>query len=151
MDAPRVTIGIPTYERDTYLAEAISSALAQDYESIEVLVVMDGGSNPRVDEVVASFDDPRLRSVRHAENRGIAAAINTIFREGRGELIAILGDDDICLPGRISRQVAVFDRHPDTGVVHGDAVVIDERGAQTGHWRSKDFSRQALVQTLFRN
>lgn len=151
MPSPRVTIGIPTYERDTYLAEAISSALAQDYDSIEVLVVLDGGSNPRVDEVVAGFEgDPRVRVVRHERNRGIAAAINTIFQEGRGELIAILGDDDVCMPDRISRQVAVFDRHPDTGVVHGDAVVIDERGRQTGHWRSKDFSRQALVQTLFR-
>ncbi len=150
MPSPRVTIGIPTYERDTYLAQAIASALAQDYSDIEVLVVLDGGSNPRVDEVVAGFGDARLRVVRHEQNRGIAAAINTIFREGRGELIAILGDDDVCMPDRISRQVAVFDRHPDTGVVHGDAVVIDESGRQTGHWRSKDFSRQALVQLLFR-
>ena len=151
MPAPRVTIGIPTYERDAYLAEAIASALAQDYASIEVLVVLDGGENPRVDEVVAGFAaDPRVRVVRHEQNRGIAAAINTIFREGRGELVAILGDDDVCMPDRISRQVAVFDRHPDTGVVHGDAVVIDEHGRQTGHWRSKDFSRQALIQSLFR-
>jgi glycosyltransferase involved in cell wall biosynthesis len=151
VSAPRVTIGIPTYERDTYLAEAIASSLAQDYADLEVLVVLDGSSNPRIEEVVASFDDPRLRTVRHDENRGIAAGLNTIFREMRGELMALLGDDDVCAPDRIRRQVEVFDRFPDTGVVHGDAVVIDGNGRRTGEWRSRDFSRQALVQQLFRH
>ena len=55
-------------------------------------------------------------------NRGIAEAYNTIIREARGELIAMLGDDDVCEPDRIARQVAVFDRHPDTGVAHGAGV-----------------------------
>ncbi|MFL5913404.1 MAG: glycosyltransferase, partial [Gaiellaceae bacterium] len=149
--APRVTIGIPTYDRDTYLAEAVQSCLAQDFSDLEVLVVVDGSANPRTDEVLASFDDPRLRVVRHERNRGIAAALNTIFREMRGELMALLGDDDICAPDRIRRQVDVFDRFPDTGVVHGDAVVIDGRGRRTGQWKSSDFSRQALVQQLFRH
>src|SRR5204863_249107 len=67
MRAPRVTLGIATYERDTYLAEAIASCLNQDFDDFEVLVVLDGGRNPRVDEVVAGFDDLRLRVVRHVE------------------------------------------------------------------------------------
>jgi glycosyltransferase involved in cell wall biosynthesis len=116
-----------------------------------VLVVVDGSMNPRIDEVLASFDDARLREVRHEANRGIAAGLNTIFREMRGELMALLGDDDVCAPDRIRRQVEVFDRFPDTGVVHGDAMVIDARGGKSGWWRSKDFSRQALIQQLFRH
>src|SRR5436305_1661405 len=148
---PRVTIGIPTYDRDTYLAEAIGSCLSQDYADLEVRVVVDGSANPRIDEVLAGFDAPRLRVVRHERNRGIAAALNTIFRDMRGELMALLGDDDVCAPDRIRRQEEVFVRFPDTGVVHGDAVVIDGTGRRTGEWRSRDFSRQALVQQLFRH
>lgn len=148
--SPRVTIAIPTYERDTYLREAIGSCLAQDYGDLEVLVLLDGSTNPRIEEVIDSFADPRLRSVRHERNRGIAAAVNSIFREAHGELVALLGDDDVCVPDRIRRQVDVFDRHPDTGVVHGDAVVIDERGRVTGQWRCPDLSRAQLVETLFR-
>ncbi len=45
-ESPRVTLGIATYNRDTYLAEAIDSGLSQDYESLEVLVVVDGSTNP---------------------------------------------------------------------------------------------------------
>jgi glycosyltransferase involved in cell wall biosynthesis len=151
MSPPRVTVAIPTYDRDTYLHEAIASCLTQDYADLEVLVVLDGTTNPRVREVVAGFDDARLRTVEHDRNRGIAAALNTAFREARGELLALLGDDDVCAPDRIRRQVEVFDRHPDTGVVHGDAVVIDERGRTTGEWRSRDFGRRELVRTLVRD
>src|SRR2546423_1782363 len=116
MRAPRVTLGIATYERDTYLAEAIASCLNQDFDDFEVLVVLDGGRNPRIEEIVAGFDDARLRVVRHEVNRGIAEAYNTIVREGRGELVGILGADDVSEPHRLARSVALFDRHPDTGI-----------------------------------
>ncbi|MGZ4171070.1 MAG: glycosyltransferase, partial [Solirubrobacteraceae bacterium] len=150
--SPRVTLGIATYNRHDYLAEAIRSALDQDFSDLEVLVVLDGTTNPQTDDVLASFsDEPRLRVVRHERNLGIAAAYNTFVSEGRGELIAMIGDDDLCLPGRIRRQVELFDRFPDTGVVHGDAVVIDSAGRQTGVWPSAEFTPSALVQSFFRS
>ena len=77
---PRVTLGVATYERDTYLAEAVASCLRQTYDDLEVLVVLDGGRNPNIERVLAGFDDPRLRVVRHERNRGIAEAYNTIIR-----------------------------------------------------------------------
>src|SRR6266540_6510034 len=147
---PRVTLGVATYERDAYLAEAVASCLRQTFDDLEVLVVLDGGGNLNVEEVLAGFDDPRLRTVRHEANRGIAEAYNTIVREGRGELIAMLGDDDRCEPDRIARQVAVFDRHPDTGVAHGAATIIDGAGAQRGIWPSRDRSPHELLRHLVR-
>ncbi len=148
---PRVTLGIATYNRDAYLAEAIESCLAQDYPALEVLIVLDGSDNPRVDQVVQRYAaDPRLRHVRHERNRGIAAAYSTLISEGRGELIAMLGDDDVCLPDRIARQVAIFDSHPETGVVHGDAIVIDATGRVSGEWKSADFTPNELVRSFYR-
>jgi glycosyltransferase involved in cell wall biosynthesis len=149
--SPRVTLGVATYSRDTYLAEAVASCLAQDYEDLEVLVVVDGSENPRIDAILASFaSDPRLRVVRHATNLGISEAYNTIVREGRGELIGMLGDDDVCLPDRIARSVAVFDAHPETGVVHGNATIIDADGADRGLQRVGDLTPGALVECLWR-
>lgn len=150
--APRVTLGIATYNRDTYLAAAIRSGLEQDFTDLEVLVVLDGSTNPAIDEVLAGFTaEPRLRVARHERNLGIAAAYNTFVSEGRGELIAMLGDDDLCLPGRIRRQVEIFDRFPGTGVVHGDATVINAAGRQTGVWNSAEFSPSALIQSFYRS
>ncbi len=152
VDTPRVTLGIATHNRDTYLAAAIASCLEQDHGSFEVLVVLDGTTNPAVERVLAGFaDEPRLRVVRHEANRGIAAAYNAFVSEGRGELIAMLGDDDLCLPGRIARQVEVFDRFPDTGVVHGDATIIDAAGRPTGAWPSAEFTPGALMQSFLRS
>src|SRR5919204_1276449 len=148
--SPRVTLGVATYERDTYLEEAVASCLNQTYEDLEVLVVLDGGRNPRIAEVLARFDDPRLRIVRHEVNRGIAEAYNTIVREARGELIAMLGDDDRCEPDRIARQVEIFDRYPDTGVAHGAATIIDGEGVQRGIWPSRDRSPHELLRHLVR-
>jgi glycosyltransferase involved in cell wall biosynthesis len=149
-DTPRVTLGIATYNRDTYLAAAIDSCLNQDYDSLEVLVVVDGSTNPAIDEVLAGYGgQPRLRVVRHERNLGIAAAYNTFVSAGRGELIAMLGDDDVSLPGRIRRQVEVFDRFPDTGVVHGDGTIIDGSGRQVGLWPSGDFSPAQLLHSFF--
>ncbi|HWI74828.1 MAG TPA: glycosyltransferase, partial [Baekduia sp.] len=148
--SPRVTLGVATYSRDTYLAEAVASCLAQDYEDLEVLVVVDGSVNPKIDEVLATFDDPRLRIVRHAVNKGISEAYNSIIREGRGELIGMLGDDDVCAPDRVSRSVAVFDAHPDTGVVHGDAMIIDADGTERGRQAAPDLSGRALMESFWR-
>lgn len=148
---PRVTFGIATYKRHQYLADAIDSCLNQTYDDLEVLVVVDGEGSPEIDAILAEREhEPRLRVVRHPENRGIAEAYNTFFREGRGELIAMIGDDDMAMPDRIERQVAVFDRHPDTAVVHGDAIVIDERGVQRGSWKCADFSQSELLHHLVR-
>jgi glycosyltransferase involved in cell wall biosynthesis len=148
----RVTLGIATFNRDTYLAAAIESGLDQDLtDAFEVLVVVDGSTNPAIDAVLDGFaGDPRLRVVRHDRNLGIAAAYNTFISDVRGELIAMLGDDDLCLPGRLRRQVEIFDRYPDTGVVHGDAIVIDADGRRTGAWISRDFSRSALARQIDR-
>jgi glycosyltransferase involved in cell wall biosynthesis len=150
--APRVTLGIATYNRDTYLAAAIRSGLEQDFTDLEVLVVLDGTTNPATENVLAEFaTEPRLRVVRHERNRGIAAAYNTFVSEGRGELIAMIGDDDLCLPGRIRRQVEIVDHFPDTGVVHGDAIVINAAGRQTGVWNSAEFSPNALIRSFYRS
>src|SRR3954449_11340754 len=101
MRAPRVTLGIATYNRDTYLGEAIDSCLAQDYADFEVLVVVDGPGTPEIDAVLEpSARAARGRVVRHGVTRHIATAYNTIVAEARGELIAMLGDDDVCEPDR---------------------------------------------------
>ncbi len=146
---PRVTLGIATYNRARYLGASIASALAQDYDDYEVLVVCDG-SDAAIEGVLAGFDDPRLRIVRHERNLGIAAAYNTFISEGRGELIAMIGDDDVCVTDRLRREVEVFDRYPETGVVHGDAVIIDETGAGVGVWSSREFTPAQLLSTQFR-
>ena len=146
---PRVTLAIPTRDGAATLRAAIESCLEQTYADLEVLVV-DDGSSDGTRSLLASFGDERLRAVTHETPCGVAAARNTIVREARGALIAWLDDDAVALPERVERQVALFDRYPDTGVVHGDAVTIDAAGRALGIWRSGDHPRRLLIDQLTR-
>ena len=99
--APRVTLAIATYNGERYLAEAIESCLTQDYDDYELLIVDDCSTDGTRDVIARYAGHPRVRVVLHPENRGIAGAYNTIWREARGELIARLGHDDVCQPDRL--------------------------------------------------
>jgi glycosyltransferase involved in cell wall biosynthesis len=147
--APRVTLAIATHDRPAYLAEALASAYAQDYADIEIVVV-DDASGPETVAFLASQTDPRLRVVRLDENVGMVGAFNRLWQEARGELVVILDDDDVCLPDRVSRSVAVFDRHPDTDVAFGDSTTIDADGVPIGEWTVGHLAGQRLLDVLVR-
>ena len=146
---PRVTVAIATRDGAATLREAIDSCLEQSYSDLEVLVVDDGSTDGSA-ALLAELADERLRVVRHDTVLGPAACSETILREARGELIARLEDDDVALPDRVKLQVQVFDRHPETGVVHGDAVTVDAEGRAIGAFRSGNRSRRALIDQLVR-
>jgi glycosyltransferase involved in cell wall biosynthesis len=111
---PLVSVVIPAYQAEKYLAEALESALAQDYGAFE-LIVVDDGSTDRTAEIAA------VHGVRvHSQpNAGPAAARNAGLALARGELMTILDADDRWPPERLSRQVAHLREHPSDGMVMG--------------------------------
>ncbi|TDJ69860.1 MAG: glycosyltransferase family 2 protein [Planctomycetota bacterium] len=127
MTAPRVTVFIPTYDREDFVGAAIASVLAQTHLDLECLVI-DDGSRDRTREVVRAFTDPRVRLVDNRENRGIPRTRNRGIDEARGEYLAVLDSDDLARPRRIERQVGFLDAHRDVAGVGSWARVIDTAG-----------------------
>jgi glycosyltransferase involved in cell wall biosynthesis len=109
-----VSVIVPAYQAEAFLDEALESALGQDYEPIEVIVV-DDGSTDRTAEVAARHEVQLLRRAHGgpapARNSGLAAA--------RGEFITILDADDVWPADRISKQVEFLTAHPEAGLVVG--------------------------------
>ncbi len=149
---PLVTLGIVTSDGGPHLTETIESCLHQSYEPVEVLLVAYGSApNPGLDELTAVYrTDDRFRYLRDTPVEGSAGAYNLIASEAAGELIAIVADGDVCLPDRLARQLGVFDRDPELGVVHGDALVIDACGQVTAEWRSSGFNQAQLIRSFYR-
>jgi glycosyltransferase involved in cell wall biosynthesis len=90
---PKVSIIIPSYNREETIGRAIKSVLQQGFNNFE-LIVVDDGSDDRTVEVVQSFSDSRISIIQHAENQGANAARNSGIDAARGELISFLDSDD---------------------------------------------------------
>ena len=109
---PLVSVIVPVYNGQTYLAQALESALLQDYPSKEILVVNDGSTDGTA-AVLRSFGD-RIRVINQA-NGGPPRARNAGLAAARGEYIAFLDADDVWLQGKLSAQVAHLQANPGVG------------------------------------
>lgn len=123
---PLVSIVMPIYNTERYLPEAVRSVLAQTYQNWELLVLNDESPGD-ARSVMAGFDDPRIRFLEH-KNGGPAFTRNRGIQESRGEFIAFLDSDDVWLPEKLDKQLALFRRNPDVGVVYSQRETIDEQG-----------------------
>lgn len=121
----RVTVTIPTYRRTRWLARAIESALGQTFADLVVEVHDDATPGDAVAEVVARFDDPRLRLIRHPDNAGIVGNFTRSLLGAETEYVLQLGDDDIAGPELVERTVAALDAHPTAGMAHSRFALID--------------------------
>lgn len=109
----RVSVVIPAYNAERFLAEAIHSVLDQTLPAYE-LIVVDDGSTDGTARIAEAFD--KARAVR-MEHRGVSAARNRGVDLSTGEFIAFLDADDTWLPARLERQLAVVRANPDVDVV----------------------------------
>jgi len=128
-EKPTVSVVIPTYNRAHLIGMSIQSVLDQTYQDFEIIVV-DDGSTDNIEEVVRSFSDPRIKYVKHQENRGGSAARNTGIELAKGEFIAFQDSDDEWFPEKLAKQMKVFENAPmEVGVVYTGflRIVNDKR------------------------
>lgn len=130
MDAPTVSVILPVRNGDPYLARAIDSILSQEGVDLE-LVVIDDGSTDGTAAFLAGIADPRLRVVP-GPGTGLVDALNLALAHARGTYVARMDADDIALPGRLARQLAIMEADPAVDMVHGAVRVIDAQDCVTG-------------------
>ena len=125
MPQPMVSVVIPAYNSERYVADAVKSVLAQSYPPAEVIVV-DDGSTDGTARVVQAFGN----SVRylHQTNRGEPAARNLGLRNSQSEYVAFLDADDLWRSDKLKLQMEYFAAHPNCAVVYSDMSTFDDRG-----------------------
>lgn len=123
---PTVSVIMPVYNVEAYVAEAIQSVLTQSFTDFELIIVDDGGSDRSL-EICYGFADPRIRIISQA-NRGLAGARNTGIIAARGRYAAFLDSDDRWLPEKLSLHVIHLDNNPDIGVSFSPSRFIDAAG-----------------------
>ncbi len=123
---PPVTIVTPSFNQAPYLGETIESVLAQDYPRLEYIVV-DGGSTDGSLDVIRHYA-PRLARWVSEPDLGQTDAINKGFGLAHGQILAWLNSDDTYRPGAVSEAVDFLLRHPEVGMVYGEAFYMDASG-----------------------
>lgn len=154
--SPKVSAIITTYNRASLLPRAVNSVLSQTLEDYEVIIVDDASSDD-TQQVIAGFNDPRIRSFRHEVNRGQSAAFNTAITQARGEYITFLDDDDEWPTDRLNMMAAVLDAaSPRVGLVYGWCDTVDDSTGQIEKKRFRrtegdEFFEEALLLNLIGN
>ncbi|QZH73927.1 MAG: glycosyltransferase [Erythrobacter sp.] len=128
MHLPAISVAMSVYNGEAFLADAIESVLAQNFDDFEFLLLDDGSRDGSTDIIRAyAARDARIRPIIR-ENRGLIASLNQLIAESRAPLIARMDDDDISQPQRFERQVAFLAEHSDYGVVGSWSEDIDIEG-----------------------
>ena len=104
----KVSVIIPTYNRAKLIKRSILSVLNQTYQNFEIIVVDDGSADD-TKSVVESFNNPKIRYIRHDINKGQSAARNTGIKNAKGKYIAFQDSDDEWLPEKLEKQMSCFE------------------------------------------
>lgn len=126
MNTPLITVLMPAYNAEKYIAEAITSVLNQAFTDFELLIINDG-STDNTCQVIESFTDARIRLITQT-NQGVAAALNIGLLNAKAELIARFDADDICIPERLGMQYEFLKSNTDYVLVGSNADYIDRYG-----------------------
>lgn len=128
--APEVTIGVPVYNGERYLGAALDSLLAQDHDSLEILI-SDNASTDATAAIIADAAqrDPRVRVIRQPVNRGGVWNVNFLVDQAQGELFKWAYYDDVCVPGFVPACVeALRSAGPGTVMAYTRVVTIGPAG-----------------------
>lgn len=137
----KVSITIPCYNAGDQLVEAVESALAQTYPDVEIVIVDDGSTDLRTQEILRSQRWPRTR-VLFQRNAGPAAARNRAIEAAEGDLILPLDADDRIAATYVEKAVAAMEGRPDVGIVYCKAMKF---GAEEGPWNLPPYTLRELV------
>jgi glycosyltransferase involved in cell wall biosynthesis len=113
--SPAISIIIPTYNCESYIAETINSVLNQTFSDFE-LIVIDDGSTDRTRQIVSSYG-ASIRLITQA-NAGVCKARNRGIREAAGRYLCLMDHDDYWFPDKLSLQMDIMERHPEAGLVY---------------------------------
>ncbi len=126
---PRLSIGLPVYNGEKFIKEAIDSLLAQTFEDFE-LIISDNASTDKTEEICRAYteQDQRISYYRNDTNIGCARNLNRVFELSSGEYFKWAAHDDLHAPDFIKKCIQVLDQDPTIILCHSQAYFIDEEG-----------------------
>ncbi len=130
--SPRLTVGLPVYNGEKYVAESIEALLGQSFADFE-LIISDNASTDGTGDICRRYEkqDSRVRYFRQPRNIGLAPNHNYVAEQARGELFKWASNDDLYACDLLERCISALDKYPDVVLAHSWTAMIDDSGAVT--------------------
>lgn len=122
---PEVSVLMPAYNREQYIAQSIQSVLDQSFSNFE-LIILDDCSTDDTLKKIGEFNDPRIKVLRNTTNSGISFSRNKLLDNASGKYLALLDSDDLSLPHRLATQVEFLKNNPDLLLVGSSSIAIND-------------------------
>jgi len=144
-EQPLVSVIIPVYNREKFLAAAVDSVFAQTYRPIQV-IIDDDGSTDQSGAIARSFADVEYI---YQENQGVSVARNTGIDAAQGEFVAFLDSDDLWLPRKLETQINYMLEHPEVDITSTKIENFIEAGTEIPSWFDSEESASLVQKFVF--
>ena len=126
MQEPLITVGIPSYNHASFLAEALDSVTKQTYSNLEIIIV-ENSSTDNTDEVLSHFKDPRISVIKTNNGGSIAMSRNIVLNKSNGDWIAYLDSDDWWTLDKLHKCAKEF--QDDVNIIYHDLIAVNGKKA----------------------
>jgi glycosyltransferase involved in cell wall biosynthesis len=132
---PFVTVGVPVYNGEAYLREALNSILNQTFRDFE-LIISDNASTDRTQEICEAYAarEPRIEYLRNSRNVGAAENYNIVFRAARGRYFKWAAHDDTCAPEFLELCISELERDESVVLCYPTTMIVDQAGGHLGEY-----------------
>lgn len=147
---PSLSVLMPVFNSEQFVAEAIKSVLNQSFKDFEFLI-LDDCSADKSFKIINDFEkkDPRIKVYKNEKNLGVVESRNKLINLSKGKYIAWLDSDDIALPNRFEEEIKFLESHPEIGMVGAYPIIIDENGRETGKWPFETDPKKLKIELFF--
>ncbi|MFY0628614.1 MAG: glycosyltransferase [Reichenbachiella sp.] len=145
-DQPLISIIMPAYNVASYIGEAISSVIKQEYQNWELFVINNNSTDATAEEI-QKFNDPRVKSLSE-KKQGVGHARNKGLKYISGDFLCFLDADDVWPNQSLSFRLEIFKKHPEVQFVDGKIEFIDEKSKTTRHFYLPSFKGKPFTKLL---
>lgn len=149
-DAPILSVLMPVFNSELFVADAIKSILNQTFPNFELLI-LDDASTDKSFEIIKDFEnkDPRIKAFQNEKNLGVVESRNKLINLSKGKYIAWIDSDDIAFENRFEEQIKFLEEHPEIGMVGAYPIIIDENSKKTGKWWFETDPQKLKIELFF--
>jgi glycosyltransferase involved in cell wall biosynthesis len=147
---PILSVLMPVFNSELFVAEAIESILNQTFKDFEFLI-LDDTSTDKSSRIIKDFEqqDSRIKVYQNEKNLGVVESRNKLISLSKGKYIAWLDSDDIAFEKRLEKQINFLEAHPEIGMAGAFPIIIDENGNKIRKWQFETDPQKLKIELFF--